>query len=204
MWATRSPPRSSRTGRKPSRQPRRASAFLLSASGVRPMRTALGARAPASCAQPTLHGKYFSNFLKIAVDREDGYRHNSFCCFDVRRYLSWIEGLTTNQYVGGSNPSRRTILDRSEQNRSRLERFFFCQAKERNVLEGSKIETSQYVDFRLLASARSSEGTTAEHQPSPWAPLRLRSHRQRPAHAAPPRCTDAHRTEERTCSIFLK
>lgn len=27
----------------------------------------------------------------------------------VRRYLSWIEGLTTNQYVGGSNPSRRTI-----------------------------------------------------------------------------------------------
>ena len=65
----------------------------------------------------------------------------------MRRYLSWIEGLTTNQYVGGSNPSRRTILDRSEQNRSRLERFFFCQAKERNVLEGSKIETSQYVDF---------------------------------------------------------
>lgn len=27
----------------------------------------------------------------------------------TRRYLSWIEGLTTNQYVGGSNPSRRTI-----------------------------------------------------------------------------------------------
>ena len=26
----------------------------------------------------------------------------------TRRYLSWIEGLTTNQYVGGSNPSRRT------------------------------------------------------------------------------------------------
>lgn len=26
----------------------------------------------------------------------------------MRRYLSWIEGLTTNQYVGGSNPSRRT------------------------------------------------------------------------------------------------
>ena len=29
--------------------------------------------------------------------------------YEVRRYLSWIEGLTTNQYVGGSNPSRRTI-----------------------------------------------------------------------------------------------
>ena len=26
----------------------------------------------------------------------------------MRRYLSWIEGLTTNQDVGGSNPSRRT------------------------------------------------------------------------------------------------
>ena len=29
--------------------------------------------------------------------------------YKLRRYLSWIEGLTTNQYVGGSNPSRRTI-----------------------------------------------------------------------------------------------
>lgn len=27
----------------------------------------------------------------------------------MRHYLSWIEGLTTNQYVGGSNPSCRTI-----------------------------------------------------------------------------------------------
>ena len=117
----------------------------------------------------------FSKKLKILVDKALGPWLNSRCCSEVRRYLSWIEGLTTNQYVGGSNPSRRTILDRSEQNRSRLERFFFCQAKERNVLEGSKIETSQYVDFRLLASARSSEGTTAEHQPSPWAPLALTS-----------------------------
>ena len=39
------------------------------------------------------------------------YRHNNFCCFDVRRYLSWIEGLTTNQYVGGSNPSGRTTFE---------------------------------------------------------------------------------------------
>ena len=30
--------------------------------------------------------------------------------FELRRYLSWIEGLTTNQYVGGSNPSRRTTF----------------------------------------------------------------------------------------------
>jgi hypothetical protein len=26
----------------------------------------------------------------------------------MRRYLSWIEGLTTNQYAEGSNPPRRT------------------------------------------------------------------------------------------------
>ena len=43
------------------------------------------------------------------VDSMGQYRHNNFCCFDVRRYLSWIEGLTTNQYVGGSNPSGCTI-----------------------------------------------------------------------------------------------
>ena len=107
----------------------------------------------------------FSKKLKILVDKALGPWLNSRCCSEVRRYLSWIEGLTTNQYVGGSNPSRRTILDRSEHNRSRLERFFFCQAKERNVLEGSKIETSQYVDFRLLASARSSEGSLAFQGP---------------------------------------
>ena len=29
----------------------------------------------------------------------------------MRPYLSWIEGLTTNQYVGGSNPSGRTIFE---------------------------------------------------------------------------------------------
>ena len=33
---------------------------------------------------------------------------NNGAAFEMRRYLSWIEGLTTNQYVGGSNPSRRT------------------------------------------------------------------------------------------------
>ena len=27
---------------------------------------------------------------------------------ELRRYLSWIEGLTTNQNVIGSNPIRRT------------------------------------------------------------------------------------------------
>ena len=35
---------------------------------------------------------------------------NNEAAFEMRRYLSWIEGLTTNQYVGGSNPSRRTTF----------------------------------------------------------------------------------------------
>ena len=52
---------------------------------------------------------HFPHIGKIVVDSVRVCWQNSFCCFDVRRYLSWIEGLTTNQYVGGSNPSRRTI-----------------------------------------------------------------------------------------------
>jgi hypothetical protein len=47
--------------------------------------------------------------LQMPVDSIKGYWQNNFCCIQVRRYLSWIEGLTANQYVGGSNPSRRTI-----------------------------------------------------------------------------------------------
>ena len=54
--------------------------------------------------------KNFSHSTKLGVDLGANDRHNNRCCFNVRRYLSWIEGLTTNQYVGGSNPSRRTIL----------------------------------------------------------------------------------------------
>ena len=55
--------------------------------------------------------KNFSHLTKLGVDLGANGRHNNRCCFNVRRYLSWIEGLTTNQYVGGSNPSRRTILN---------------------------------------------------------------------------------------------
>ena len=50
----------------------------------------------------------FFSFRKIFIDSVLFSCQNVFCCFNVRRYLSWIEGLTTNQYVGGSNPSRRT------------------------------------------------------------------------------------------------
>lgn len=49
------------------------------------------------------------HFLKKVVDTFLIHWHNIRCCLEVRHYLSWIEGLTTNQYVGGSNPSRRTI-----------------------------------------------------------------------------------------------
>lgn len=45
---------------------------------------------------------------KKSVDEHGPNEDTNFCC-ETRRYLSWIEGLTTNQYVGGSNPSRRTI-----------------------------------------------------------------------------------------------
>ena len=48
------------------------------------------------------------SYLKKSVDEERANEDTIFCC-ETRRYLSWIEGLTTNQYVGGSNPSRRTI-----------------------------------------------------------------------------------------------
>ena len=53
-----------------------------------------------------------SNFLKKVenvVDSTLPRWHNNRCCLEVRHYLSWIEGLTTNQYAGGSNPSWRTI-----------------------------------------------------------------------------------------------
>ena len=41
------------------------------------------------------------------LDKSRGLRENTQA-FDVRPYLSWIEELTTNQNVGGSNPSGRT------------------------------------------------------------------------------------------------
>ena len=57
-----------------------------------------------SLAQPITIPSYF----KKGVDAERQNEDTNFRC-ETRRYLSWIEGLTTNQYVGGSNPSRRTI-----------------------------------------------------------------------------------------------
>ena len=50
----------------------------------------------------------FWNFLKKVVDTFLIHWHNIRCCLEVRHYLSWIEGLTTNQNVIGSNPIRRT------------------------------------------------------------------------------------------------
>ena len=99
---------------------------------------------------PALLSKNFLQQDKIFIDSAALEAHNGFCCFDVRRYLSWIEGLTTNQYVGGSNPSRRTTLTAGAATNGRQHvRFFYCHLSERNVLEGSKIEASQYVIFRL-------------------------------------------------------
>ena len=113
----------------------------------------------------------FRDWAKKVVDNHSGFLHTIVCCFDVRRYLSWIEGLTTNQYVGGSNPSRRTIFSSLSattgnstcgffmRRRVGSARTFFLrkegtgipkrgrgmQDDGRNIVEGSKTEASQYV-----------------------------------------------------------
>ena len=75
------------------------------ASELRQKRATRALRAAARAASPW----NFGNRRKLIVDSHPVCCENSCCCSNVRRYLSWIEGLTTNQYVGGSNPSRRTI-----------------------------------------------------------------------------------------------
>ena len=47
-----------------------------------------------------------ANFSKLGIDSDR--RGGIISRLQMRHYLSWIEGLTTNQYVGGSNPSCRT------------------------------------------------------------------------------------------------
>ena len=51
----------------------------------------------------------------------------------MRRYLSWIEGLTTNQDAIGSNPIRRTILQHSAS-------ALFLLLEEKDYFEGSKTQ----------------------------------------------------------------
>ena len=63
------------------------------------------------------------SYLKKSVDEERANEDTNFRC-ETRRYLSWIEGLTTNQYVGGSNPSRRTIETAGHRGFSSV--AFFC------------------------------------------------------------------------------
>lgn len=124
---------------------------------------------------PHLLEKFFQQD-KIFIDTAATEAHNGFCCFDVRRYLSWIEGLTTNQYVGGSNPSRRTTLTAGAATTVEQHvRFFYCHLSERNVLEGSKIEASQYVIFRLHPRVGSRKTTAARSRkaPPPSSPFRL-------------------------------
>ena len=62
----------------------------------------------------------------------------------MRRYLSWIEGLTTNQYVGGSNPSRRTTFSALAKPRLGLFVFFL------ECREGFEPERGQHA-FRHVA-----------------------------------------------------
>ena len=63
----------------------------------------------------------------------------------MRRYLSWIEGLTTNQYVGGSNPSRRTIFKTHRASGFFMPKFNFaslCDPNFTQVLFDSKLLSS--------------------------------------------------------------
>ena len=55
----------------------------------------------------------------------------------MRRYLSWIEGLTTNQYVGGSNPSRRTTFSALAKPRLGLFAFFGNAVRDSNPRGGN-------------------------------------------------------------------
>ena len=67
------------------------------------MATPHGFEPRSGCEQPNHHSvKFFSNCCLT---------HRGLTCIIIRalrRYLSWIEGLTTNQNVIGSNPIRRT------------------------------------------------------------------------------------------------
>ena len=82
--------------------------------------------------------RFRSHFLKKVVDTFLIHWHNNRCCLEVRHYLSWIEGLTTNQYAGGSNPSWRTISAYYSATIGSPTRAVFLLLEERSVLEGSK------------------------------------------------------------------
>ena len=56
----------------------------------------------------------------------------------MRHYLSWIEGLTTNQYVRGSNPLCRT-MKRAGQRLSSLA-FFVAGTKLAHINQARRIE----------------------------------------------------------------
>ena len=63
----------------------------------------------------------------------------------MRRYLSWIEGLTTNQYVGGSNPSRRTTFKTHRASGFFMPKFSFASLRDLNF-------TQVLFDSQLLSS----------------------------------------------------
>ena len=92
--------------------------------------------------------KHFASFLKnpLTIDCITG-RIIELSNY-VRRYLSWIEGLTTNQYVGGSNPSRRTIYILCEPSGS----FFVSESRmKEKIYQGFHLDDSEFSD--TLASA---------------------------------------------------
>ena len=82
----------------------------------------------------------------------------------MRRYLSWIEGLTTNQNVTGSNPVRRTTRnDKGRQSR----RLTALLVSEQPINNGK--------DFANTANSakRQSADTIGQRMPDNQIPLAL-------------------------------
>ena len=82
----------------------------------------------------------------------------------MRRYLSWIEGLTTNQNVTGSNPVRRTTRKDKGRQSSRLTAL---------LVSGKPINNGR--DFANTANStkRQSADTIGQRIPDKQIPLTL-------------------------------
>ena len=75
----------------------------------------------------------------------------------TRRYLSWIEGLTTNQNVGGSNPSRRTT--ESSEPRKGLFSYTETARIERGYTRGAQTNLAESWGFAALPSRATLDGS---------------------------------------------
>lgn len=121
------------------------------------------------------------------LDSPPGAWHYISC---TRRYLSWIEGLTTNQNVTGSNPVRRTIC-RDEPRRG-LFLYLSWPSLRPNLVLPSLIPPPLWVRFSwrvgadrcvwvLIATRTLVDPQVAEGGRGRKAPTRMRRHPQAPS-----------------------